>query len=106
MREIIYNSKTHCFYETDYEGGYSHLPDFNEHFPEFKTILLRYINAHLDFALFGQERSKLVLGWYANENLVTAVYPYYVIERFIEFPWDFVKKYIEPEVTKIYGLEW
>ena len=106
MREIIYNSKTHCFYETDYDGGYSELPDFNAHFSEFKTILLRYINAHLDFALFGQEHSKLVLGWYANEKLVTAVYPYYVIERFIEFPWDFVKKYIEPEVTKIYGLEW
>lgn len=107
MRDIFYNTKTHCFYGTDCFGcDYFELVDFNAHFLEFKTILLRYINAHLDFALFGQEHSKLVLGWYANEKLVTSVYPYYALEPYIEKPWEFVKKYIEPEVTKIYGEEW
>lgn len=107
MTNIIYNANKHCFYGIDcFNYDYFELPDFNAPFLEFKTILLRYINAHLDFALFRQEQSNLVIGWYANNEFVTAIYSYNQIERFIEFPWDFVKKYIEPEVTKIYGLEW
>lgn len=107
MINIIYNANKHCFYGIDcFNYDHFELPDFNAHFLEFKTILLRYINAHLDFALFRQEPSNLVIGWYANNRLVTVSYYYKQLEPFIEKPWEFVKKYIEPEVTKIYGEEW
>ena len=107
MTNIFYNANKHCFYGTDcFNCDYFEVPDFNAHFLEFKTILLRYINAHLDFASFGQEHSGLIIGWYANNSRVTVTYSYSQLEPFIEKPWEFVKKYIEPEVTKIYGEEW